>query len=53
MTVCVPQEEESGPQNQVVYTGRRVRRVVLVLDCVAPHNFSNQEQFPTGWIQDG
>lgn len=30
-------EEEEGR-----YTGRRVRRVVLVLDCLAPHDFSNQ-----------
>ena len=30
-------EEEEGR-----YTGRRVRRVVLVLDCLAPHDFSLQ-----------
>ena len=36
-------EEETGPQNQAVYTGKKVKRVVLVLDCVAPHNFSPQE----------
>jgi len=39
-----PQEEEAGAENQLVYTGRRVRRIVLVLDCVAPHNFSTQTQ---------
>jgi len=38
------QEEETGPQNQAVYTGKKVKRVVLVLDCVAPHNFSPQTQ---------
>ena len=32
----VPEEEEGR------YTGRRVRRVVLVLDCLAPHDFSLQ-----------
>jgi len=38
------QEEERGSQNQLFYTGRRVRRVVLVLDCVAPHSFSTQTE---------
>ena len=32
----VAQEEEGK------YTGKRVRRVVLVLDCLAPHDFSLQ-----------
>jgi len=32
----VLQEEEGR------YTGKRVRRVVLVLDCLAPHDFSTQ-----------
>ena len=33
----VLQEEEGR------YTGRRVRRVVLVLDCLAPHDFSSTQ----------
>jgi len=38
------QEEETGVENNLIYTGRQVKRVVLVLDCVAQHSFSNQTQ---------
>ncbi len=46
ITSTVPgvQEEEAGPTKRAVYTGRRVKRVILVLDCLSPHDFSSQVQ---------
>ncbi len=42
------QEEEAGPTKRAVYTGRRVKRVILVLDCLSPHDFSSQvQQWPS------
>uniref|UniRef100_A0A146KZB8 Serine/threonine-protein kinase 40 n=1 Tax=Lygus hesperus TaxID=30085 RepID=A0A146KZB8_LYGHE len=35
-------EEKPGPDKKLIYTGRVVRRLCLVLDCLVAHDFSPQ-----------